>query len=314
MAYAAALDNVLALSPQSIDGIRSTLAHGDTKSSLKSVASQFEAYFMQMMLRTMRQTLPQDGLFDSDETRSFTEMYDQQISQSVSRSKGLGLADMIIKQLSPQTDATKATVSSSLPESQSTRSLVNKTVAITSVAEQTPSESITPRFTDETKTSSAASARSTAAGFIDQIWPQAVEAAKTLGVSPQVVVAHAALESGWGKHQLKDEQGQSTHNIFNVKAGSQWQGKTVEKVVTEYVNGKPTLSQEKFRAYPSKAEAFSDYAKLLSSNPRYVGVINQDVEGFAKGLQRGGFATDPMYADKLQRVIQSSTFKSGLAG
>jgi peptidoglycan hydrolase FlgJ len=293
------LDNALALNPQGLNGLRALASQGNSRESLKAAASQFEAYFTQLMLKSMRQTLSQDGLMDSQETRSFTEMYDQQIAQKVSKGKGLGLADMMLAQLDRQAAAN--------PADGNTGGLAP--------AIQNSAEAASSSVTGATKeTAVSASKQTTSGSFIDQVWPYAVEAAKSLGVSPHLLVAHAALESGWGKHELKLENGASSNNLFNIKAGSQWTGKTVEKTVTEYVNGKPVQSQEKFRAYASAADAFADYANLLGSSQRYAGVLNQDAEGFVRGLQQGGFATDPAYADKLRRVIGSSALRSGLSG
>ncbi|MCX7628520.1 MAG: flagellar assembly peptidoglycan hydrolase FlgJ, partial [Methylophilaceae bacterium] len=150
--------------------------------------------------------------------------------------------------------------------------------------------------------------------FVDRLWPHAVEAARTLGVAPHLLVAHAALETGWGRQELKTVDGAPSNNLFNIKAGRGWKGATVEKMVTEYINGQPVQSLERFRVYESVAAAFADYVALLAGSPRYAGVINQDAEGFVRGLQRGGFATDPAYADKLRRVIGSVALKVGLVG
>lgn len=300
MAYAASpLDNVVALNPQGLDALRQLSGRGQTREAVKGAASQFEAYFMQMMLRSMRQTLPQDGPFDSQETRTFTEMFDQQVAQKMSQSKSLGLADLMLSQLGRSVPADKPVQA-----------------VLAGGAESSPVE--TTAYQAAPAMAHAESVKmspATASGsFVDRLWPHAVDAAKTLGVSPHILIGHAALETGWGKHELKVTDGSSSNNLFNIKAGSTWKGKTVEKNVVEYVNGKPVNSVEKFRAYDSPEESFADYANLLSSNPRYSGTLNQDAEGFVRGLQQGGFATDPAYGDKLKRVIGSAALKSGLAG
>jgi flagellar protein FlgJ len=299
MAYASPLDNTVALNPQGLDALRQMGNRGQTREAVKGAASQFEAYFMQMMLRSMRQTLPQDGPFDSQETKTFTDMFDQQVAQKISQGKGLGLADMMLSQLGKIVPADKPA----------------QTVA-TDAAGQAPTTeanraSPAMGVSDSIKAPPAAT---TPGSFVDRLWPQAVDAAKTLGVSPHILIGHAALETGWGEHELKGADGTSSNNLFNIKAGSNWTGKTVEKAVTEYVNGKPVSSVEKFRAYDSPEESFADYAQLLSTNSRYSGTLNQDAEGFVRGLQQGGFATDPAYGDKLKRVIGSAALKSGLVG
>lgn len=300
MAIASPLDNALALNPQGMDALRQMGARGQTREAIKGAASQFEAYFMQMMLRSMRQTLPQDGPFDSQETRTFTEMFDQQIAQKISQGKGLGLADMMLAQLgkvATPTDKPAVTVKSDdvAPEM--------------GVIPETVPPMATLAATSEAKVSGPAPT-----GFVDRVWPHAVDAARSLGVSPHFLIAHAALETGWGKHELKATDGTSSNNLFNIKAGSNWSGKTVQKEVTEYVNGKPVKSMETFRAYDTPAESFADYADLLGTNPRYSGVLNQDADGFVSGLQKGGFATDPTYGDKLRRIIGGPALRLGLAG
>jgi flagellar protein FlgJ len=284
------LDHTLALDPQGLDGLRTLAARGDTREGIRAAAVQFEAYFMQVLLRSMRATLSQDGPFDSQETRTFTEMFDQQVALKIAQSRGLGLADMMVAQFDKTTS--QPTPPSVRPRAQS------------------PMEMDEPAAVPATDPTPA----SDGSNFVDRIWPHAVEAARRLGVAPHLLVAQAALESGWGTRELRMPDGSPSHNLFNLKAGSGWQGKTVEKEVVEYVNGRPVKSVEKFRAYDSVAEAFADYAALLGNTPRYAGVLNQDAEGFVRGLQQGGFATDPAYADKLRRVIGSAALRAAMVG
>lgn len=293
MALAAPISNQLASNPQALDGLRKLANSADSTEGIKAAAKQFESYFLQMMLRSMRETVSQDGLFDSQETRTFTEMLDQQVSQSVSQSRGFGLADMLVTQIERQ-----------LPQANGKAAIVKPVsydLAPVGTQAQLPQGQEIPAATPS------------AGSFVDKLWSHAAEAAQSLGVAPHLLLGQAALESGWGRHELKAADGSNSHNLFNIKAGSGWKGATVEKQVTEYVNGKPVQATEKFRAYSSYAEGFADYAKLLASNPRYSGVLNRDAEGFAQGLAQGGFATDPGYADKLLRVINSQAMRSQLA-
>jgi flagellar protein FlgJ len=136
-----------------------------------------------------------------------------------------------------------------------------------------------------------------------------------MGVPPQFLVAHSALESGWGKSEIKTGDGTPSYNIFGVKAGRGWQGASVEVQTTEYVEGVAQSSREKFRVYGSYAEAFRDYASLLINNPRFSAVLGQkDGTQFARSLQQSGYATDPLYADKLSRIINGGTLRQALAG
>lgn len=140
--------------------------------------------------------------------------------------------------------------------------------------------------------------------FLDQIAPWAREAGERLGVAPQLVSAHAALESGWGQRPLRQAEGASTHNLFGIKAGANWQGEVSDNATTEYEHGAAVKKTERFRAYPDQAAAFRDYAQMLLDNPRYAAAIGtgNDASAFAQGLAKGGYATDPAYAAKLTKL------------
>lgn len=143
--------------------------------------------------------------------------------------------------------------------------------------------------------------------FLDSIAPWARQAAERLGVAPELVQAHAALESGWGQRPLRTADGASSHNLFGIKAGAAWQGATGDSTTTEYINGAALKTRERFRAYPDAASAFHDYTRVLTDNPRYRAALNtgSDAQAFAEGLARGGYATDPGYAAKLARIAGS---------
>lgn len=299
------LSNQLAVNPQALDQLRSQAQGADTREGIKAAARQFETYFLQMMLRNMRETLSQDGLFDSQETKSFTEMFDQQLSQTISQGKGIGLTDMLLAQIErslPKTAGGNPVVTRPVnydfPKvDQGATGLAAASVAMESSAQK-----------------DSATAPTGSNDFIQKMWPHAVGAAKTLGVPPQSLLAQAALESGWGKRELKNADGSNTYNLFNIKAGSHWTGAAVARDVSEYKHGNMVKSTEKFRAYGSYEEAFADYAKLISGSSRYSGAVNQDAQGFAAGLQQGGFATDPAYASKIMRVFNSPAFRDTLPG
>lgn len=298
----------LALNPQNLDSLRFQAKQDNGKEALRATAQQFESYFLQMMLRTMRQTLSQDGPFDSQETKMFSDMFDQQVAQDISQSKGLGLADMLVAQLQASLDAKQSIKIDprpyDLPPLLKPSEAAADTVAPASTA-------ATVSATPERSTGSALSPQN----FVDQLWPHAVDAAAELGVSPHFLLAQAALETGWGKHQLRTADGGNSYNLFNIKAGKGWTGDRASADTTEYVNGRAVRETAQFRAYGSYTEAFADYARLLKNNPRYAQAIEQgnDAAGFARGLQSGGYATDPMYADKILRVLNSTAFRNSLA-
>jgi peptidoglycan hydrolase FlgJ len=156
-------------------------------------------------------------------------------------------------------------------------------------------------------------ASSTQQAFLDSIAPWAREAADKLGVAPELVSAHAALESGWGQHPLTTGAGASSNNLFGIKAGAGWHGAVSESATTEYVHGAAVKTSARFRAYPDQASAFRDYAAVLLENPRFRGAVGagSDAQAFAQGLAKGGYATDPAYADKLARLASKVKGISG---
>jgi peptidoglycan hydrolase FlgJ len=193
-------------------------------------------------------------------------------------------------------------------------------------ASVSPAKSVTPAPTTNLPSvspalsvpapSGSSSLPDTARNFISKLWPHAQEAARTTGVAPQFILGQAALESGWGRSEIRMADGSASHNLFGIKAGRGWQGATADVMTTEYVNGVAVKTVERFRAYGSYADAFKDYANLLAANPRYAQVLNEraDPAAFARGLQQAGYATDPNYAEKLTRVITGSIMRAGLSG
>ncbi len=281
----------LALDTQSADALRAQ-AQKDPQRALKAAARQFEALFMNMMLKSMRDATPQDGMFDNDQTRLYTSLLDQQLAQSLS-AQGVGLADIIIKQLSrvsgPEAPRSPPAAAISAPSqgAAETRS--------------SPPAGVVPEAA-----SGSSGIRPSAAirDFMSKHWASARAASEATGIPARFLLAQAALESGWGRQEIRSADGTSSFNLFGIKAGRTWPGRVAEAVTTEYADGSAYKTTERFRAYGSHAESFQDYAKLLLDNPRYSQVLaQQDAAGFARGLQQAGYATDPKYADKLMRIL-----------
>lgn len=286
----------------------------DPQAGLKEAAQQFEGMLLQMMLKSMRDATPQDGLMDSDQTRFFTSIMDQQLAQNLSAQGKLGFAKLIEQQLgrnlaSGKTDASFSSLDV-LQQAMLARQTASSAALLPVAAERIRSAPVV-----SVESAGSAGATGNTSDFVNRIWPHAVEAASGIGVPPQFLVAHSALESGWGKSEIKTSDGSPSYNLFGVKAGRGWQGASVEVQTTEYIDGVAQSSREKFRVYGSYAEAFRDYASLLKNNPRFSGVLGQK-EGtqFARSLQQSGYATDPMYADKLSRIIHGSTLRQALVG
>jgi flagellar protein FlgJ len=320
MMTSADLSGKFALDVQAVNELRIDAKRTD-KAGLEAAAKQFEALFMNMMLKSMREATSQDSLLDSEQSRLYTSMLDQQLSQSMA-SRGIGLADMMVRQLGRGLPADLpqggiAPASAPAPEypqadvpppqectpAQQPPQHPQRTSALT---QQPP-----PPVQASQPAASQPGPQSQAAEFQNRLMPHALQASQTTGIPARFMLGQAALESGWGKREIRAADGTPSHNLFGVKAGASWKGPVVETVTTEYVNGVAQKSVEKFRAYPSYADAFRDYANLLRNNPRYAGVVAQaaqgiDAAGFAQGLQRAGYATDPNYADKLTRVINTA--------
>jgi len=265
----------------------------DPKGNMKSVARQVEGMFVQMMLKSMREALPKDGLFSSEQTRMYTSIYDQQIAQQLS-AKGLGLADMMVEQMGgnadPTEDAGKVPMKFDL---QTTTSFQNQTLTqmVRQAIPNAPSNE--KPVTGDSK------------DFLAQLSLPARLASEQSGIPHHLILAQAALESGWGQRQILTEKGEPSFNLFGVKASSNWKGPTTEITTTEYENGEAKKVKAKFRVYSSYLEALSDYVGLLTRNPRYAAVTNANTaEQGAQALQNAGYATDPNYARKLTGMIQ----------
>lgn len=294
----------------------------DPKAGVKMAAQQFEAMFLQMVLKSMRDTVPTDGLMNSDQARFYNGMLDQQLAQDLSTNgRGLGFARLIEQQLgrnlgidSGSATSTAADLPAILAGNQAASYQdVPKNLRYAPILNGLPTSAAYAK--PEAPSSSAEAVPQNAREFAEQVWPHAVEASRTTGIAPQFVVAHAALESAWGKSQILRADGSPSYNLFGVKAGRSWQGDSVEVPTTEYVDGKPVKVTERFRAYSSYAEAFRDYANLLRNNPRYSEVIgSQSGTEFARRVQQAGYATDPSYADKLTKIINGPTLRQALIG
>jgi len=268
-------------------------AGGDSseqQDALAQVARQFETIFLKMMLKSMRDTVPESDLIDNDKARFYQSMYDDQISLDLSKRGDLGLAQMIVNQMGEKaTDKTTEKVG----EMQSYRETAirqqqHKAAAITKNVEPQRNDAITS--IDD---------------FAEKLGPAASNAAKELGVDAKILLAQSALETGWGQHIMKDKAGHSSYNLFGIKASHGWQGKTVNVQTVEYEAGIAQKRQATFRAYDSYEESFNDYVQFLKQNPRYAETLSSvdSNEAFVKGLQKAGYATDPAYANKIMSIV-----------
>lgn len=301
-------------------------ARSDDPKTNRAVAQQFEALIVQQMIKSMREAVPRQGLFDSEQSRLYESLLDQQLAQNIAAQKGLGLADLIEQQLNfnppvpnpPENGVTLHPAPAEVPLDGFAKPvpLNGATQAVGLPASSTGNVAGSTTQASEARVNRPV--QSEASGpraFAQSVWPAAVESSRVTGIPPAFLVAQAALESGWGQSQPRLADGRPSYNLFGIKAGANWNGPVVEAVTTEYIDGQMQRRVERFRAYGSYAEAFADHARLLSSAPRYAAVLgSQDAASFAQGLQKAGYATDPNYAVKLQRIIGGETLRSALIG
>ncbi len=264
--------------PQSIQSLRQD-ARAATPESLRETAKQFEGLFTAMMLKSMRDATPKSDLFGSDQQDFYQDMFDQQLSTQISQGKGLGLADMLVQQLMRTAAVAPA---------------ANAAAPATPVAAAWPPAG--------------------KAEFIAAVRPAAERVGAQLGVDPDALVAQAALETGWGRAVPRNADGSCSWNLFGIKAGASWQGSSTLSATQEFRDGAMRREDARFRSYGSIDECLQDYAALVGSKPRYATALNtgSDVRAFATGLQKGGYATDPDYVNKLAGL--AAQLKSGAPG
>jgi flagellar protein FlgJ len=257
----------------------------NSKSAIKETAKQFESLFMRELIKSMREATMKSGMLDSPGGDLGTDLLDQQLAVQMSGKAG-GLSDLIEQQLTrqmgtPPAGASQTSKSAAVSPSSAPSSAISKTT-------RAPSES--------------------QASFVNQHSAAANEAERASGLPAGFMLGQAGHETGWGKHEIKHKGGASSHNLFGIKAGASWTGKVAEVTTTEYVNGVPQKQVARFRAYDSYADSFKDYARMISESPRYAKAREQtgSAHAFASGLQKAGYATDPDYAAKLSRAINTT--------
>ena len=279
MAVLANLSGTPASGALTLDALRSSAAR-DPKAAIKEAAKQFEAIFMQQLMKSMRDATLSSGMLDNSGTQLGTEMLDKQFATQMTGLPG-GLSEAIVRQLERQMGVT--------PEAR-------------------PGAAIAPAAAAGAPDAAPLKTSQRQTDFLRRHDVAAREAEQQTGIPAAFMVAQAAFESGWGRRELRNPDGTTAHNLFGIKAGTGWKGAVTEVASTEYVNGESRKVVAKFRAYGSYAESFRDYAKLMKDSPRYSQVMASagSAHEFAHGLQKAGYATDPAYADKLGRVINTT--------
>jgi len=322
-------------------------ARRDSAQASKAVAQQFEGLFIQMMLKGMRSAAVMDKEQHSSYMDFYTDMYDKQISQMLSKQGGIGIANLMQKHMQqvtpdgqkPATAAGNELPAYRLPEllgSETSHRMpmpvmnyiaTNPEVKVHELNQLNISKPVDKTGSNihninkiPTPTLSAQTVEpfygwQQAESFVKDLWPHAEKAAQQLGVSTNVLVAQSALETGWGKHAMKNPDGSVAFNLFGIKAGSSWAGQSVTHNTLEFRQGSMRQESANFRAYDSVADALDDYVSFVQTRSRYAQALNHDGSDshYVNGLQQAGYATDPAYARKITNIMNGQTFNDALA-
>lgn len=299
-----ASSDTLATGTASLDGLRASAAK-DPKGAIREVAKQFEALFMQQLMKSMRETTMASGMLDNQGTELGTSMLDSQYATQLS-GQPRGLAEAIAKQLERQMGLSQD-VASADPAGSASALPASYTAWRARAAAAAPAVAVAVA-PSAAETAMPAAASGKAQDFVQAHTAAAERVAAESGIPAAFMLGQAAHETGWGKRAIRDEQGNDSHNLFGIKAGANWTGPVAVATTTEVIDGRAVKVKARFRAYASAEESFRDYAKLIGNSPRYAGVMQArgDAQSFAQNLQKAGYATDPQYADKLGRVINTT--------
>ncbi len=271
--------------------LRARAGH-DPRKALTEAARQFEAYFIQQLLKAARQAGMGGGLLDGEQSGFYREMYHQQLAITLARTGAFGVARMIERQVAPGLSGPAPAASAPRPPAGHPRQANGPAQATPSARRIEPARDSGPTEGPE--------------GFVRRLWPHARRAAARLGVDPGILVAQAALETGWGRAMPRTTDGRASHNLFGIKAHGGWRGPTAPVASLEFEGGAMVPRRAEFRVYRSPGESFEDYVRFLRGNPRYADALRRagDPEAFVRGLQEAGYATDPRYADKVLAIYR----------
>ncbi|WP_413692493.1 flagellar assembly peptidoglycan hydrolase FlgJ [Psychromonas sp. KJ10-2] len=326
---------------QGLEQLRQKTKTND-KETIREVANQFESMFASMLIKSMRkanEAFEADSPFNNQQTKFYTDMQDKQLAVDISRHGTLGLADALVRQLDPSSMARLQSVEQdklAMPNQAQTVTMhelnpapaniqFNKPdqlreLSITRINDSTTQNQLSeqaqsPELVNKPKAKSDADF-SSPSSFIESLLPYAKKAAKALGVSPEVLVAQSALETGWGKKILQTPGQESSFNLFNIKSHGGWQGDSVNKNSLEVENGIGIKRRSNFRVYQGIQESFNDYTDFIKNNKRYEQALQQggNPNRYIEELQDAGYATDPQYAEKVQKIMNSDSFKAVVAG
>lgn len=316
-----------------------TKARNNSPEALREVAQQFEQIFLSTLLKSMRDAnesiSPDDNVFSGGNIRFYQDMLDQQTTLEMSQGKGIGLTDVLVRQLSSQLNIPSASQAKSdrLGTEVTAEDLLKRAYnnganlaasAILGQSDQSKVQGEALRETiDELKHRRAALFQrqdnaklpdkfDSPAQFVETLLPMAEKVAAQLGVDPKVLLAQAALETGWGKHMVRSADGSNSNNLFNIKAGTRWRGDTAAANTLEFKGGVMMKEVAKFRSYDSYEDSFKDYVQFLKNSPRYAKAVEAaaDPHKYLNLLQKAGYATDPRYAEKISSIYDNNLLNS----
>jgi len=298
-------------------------AKNDSKEALQEVAKQFESIFLNSVLKSMRDAKLADGAMDNDQSKFYREMYDQQLAVHLAGSPGVGLADLIVKQLGhdqPE-DNKKMDLEDYLNRSSGAAKSVSRpsNAPAYRLHDREDERAVFKSYLQENRPinevgniplkKDAAKPINSAKEFVRKLQPYAEQAARELGVDPKIILAQAALETGWGRSLIKTSNGDNSFNLFNIKADKSWQGKQAHVDTLEFDQGVAKKMKSGFRTYESFEESFQDYVNLIKNSPRYSDALKHggNAENYMRELQQAGYATDPNYANKIMNIYRGNT-------
>lgn len=318
-----------------LQGMQQLGQEKDDEVALKKVAQQFESMFVQMMLKNMRQAnavFEKDSLMNSEETKFYRDMYDDQLSLTLSHGRGIGIADAMYKQMTRQFGISESTASeqslndnmrkSNFRENPNTslkndintsintsyinhierNSIENSTIEKTLIENKNKiTGDISSSIVDDISRVMLAKSPQE---FVERLKPLATKAAKALGIDENMLLAQSALETGWGSKIIANHKGESSNNLFNIKQGRDWHGDIAQRDTLEIDGGVAKIEKANFRSYDSLAESFNDYVQFIKGNNRYRQALDntQTPESYIEHIHAAGYATDPNYADKVKSV------------
>jgi len=313
-----------ALELTGLNAIRQQSKEGDgesKKAALQEAAQQFEAIFMSMLLKSMRKSqavLESDSPFNSESTKFYRDMHDQQMAVELSSNGTLGLSELIVRQLGGDDNFTPRTAlrnDGNLDQVKAAakyaKLLSEQQALSTKVLEipyAIPEKSASEKATEQKQSVNfLAPSFEQPKDFVSALTEPAKVVQEKIGIPFQVIIAQAALETGWGQKIIKDQNGNSSNNLFNIKADNRWAGDKIQKDTLEFEQGAMVKKSAPFRAYQSLNDSFNDYVNFLSNNDRYQDALQNtgDVEHFLHSLQKAGYATDPQYANKIMATLRT---------